>query len=91
VIEGISIIDLTPAGLLMVTVVLILTGRLVPRSMYNEKVKEADQWRAAYEAERTAHGLSDAQTRELLEVARTGGAVMSAVYENSERIKSGDS
>lgn len=89
--DGISIIGLTPAGLLLITVLMILTGRLVPRATYLEKVKEAEQWRAAYELERTAHSASDAQTRELLELAKTGTKVLEAVHTNSEIVKSGDS
>lgn len=90
--DGISIIDLTPAGLLLITVLLILTGRLVPRSVYQEKAAEADRWRSAFELERTARNVSEAQTRELLEVAKTSEHFLSAVFKNSERIlQSGDS
>lgn len=88
--DGISIVGLTPAGLLLIVVVMVITGRLIPRWTYQEKVKEADQWRTAYEAERIAHVTSDAQTRELLELAKTNVSFMQAVFENSERIKSGD-
>lgn len=89
--DGISIIGLTPAGLLLITVAMILTGRLVPRRIYLDKVKEADQWRIAYEAERTARATSDAQTRELLEVAKTSKSFIEGVYTNSELMKSGES
>lgn len=88
--DGISIIGLTPAGLLLVAVLMVLTGRLIPKSMYQEKVNESDRWRQAYEAERAAHSLSDSQTRELLEMARTGSHLMSAVFETTEQIKSGE-
>ena len=88
--DGISVIGLTPAGLLLATVVLILTGRLVPRRIFQDKVEECERWRLAYEAERTARSLSDSQTRELLEVARTGQHLMSAVFQTSEEIKSGE-
>lgn len=90
-IEGINFIELTPAGLLLLAVLMVFTGRLVPRVMYLEKVKEADQWRAAYDAERAARAISDAQTRELLEVAKTSQKILTAVHEYSEQIKSGDS
>ena len=90
--DGISIIGLTPAGLLLITVFFIMTGRLVPKATYQDKVKEADLWRAAYEAERAARTISDAQTRELLEVAKTSEKFLSAVFDKSERIlQSGDS
>lgn len=89
--EGFSIIGLTPAGLLLIAVFMILTGRLVPRSIYLDKKAEADRWQAAYEVERQARATSDAQTRELLEVAKTSAKFLEAVHTNSELIKSGDS
>jgi hypothetical protein len=89
-IEGISVIGLTPAALLGIAILMLLTGRLVPRSTYQDKTKEAEQWRQAYEAERSARTKSDAQTRELLEIARMSEHFLSAVFENSERQKSGD-
>lgn len=88
--DGLSIIGLTPAGLLLAAVLMILTGRLVPRSTLQDKTKEANDWRLAYEAERAARTLSDAQTRELLEVAKTSQHFLTAVFENSEKIKSGE-
>lgn len=88
--EGISIVGLTPAGLLLLVVLMILTGRLVPRSLYLEKVKERDQWKSAYEVERAARHAADSQTRELLELAKTGTKVLQAVQENSEKKKSED-
>lgn len=90
-IDGVSLIGLTPAGLLLIAVLMVLTGRLVPRNTYLEKSKEADQWRQAYEVERAARTASDAQTRELLEVAKTSKQFLEGVYTNSEMIKSGDS
>jgi hypothetical protein len=89
-IEGISVFQLTPGVLLGIVVLMILTGRLIPRYTYENKAKEAEQWRLAYEAERTARAESDAQTRELLEVAKTSKDFLAAVFQNSEQIKSGD-
>ena len=89
--DGVSLIGLTPAGLLLITVLMVLTGRLVPRATYLEKVKEADRWRQAYETSEAARAASEAQTRELLEGAKTTDMVVKAIFENSERIKSGDS
>lgn len=89
--DGISITLLTPAGLLLLTVYMILTGRLIPRSMYLEKKAEAERWQAAYEVERQARSVSDAQTRELFELAKTGTRVLEAVHTKSEMIKSGES
>lgn len=90
-VEGISLIGLTPAGLLLLVVVMVLTGRLIPRRVYLDKVKESDQWHQAYEAMKEARDTSDAQTRELLEVAKTSRQFLEGVYTNSELLKSGDS
>lgn len=89
--DGVSLIGLTPAGLLLITVLMVLTGRLVPKSTYQQVIKERDQWHAAYELERTARNAADAQSRELMELAKTGTKVLEAVHQNSELTKSGDS
>ena len=90
-IDGVSIIGLTPGALCLLAVLMVLTGRLIPRATYQEKAKEADQWRSAYEVEREARVKSDAQTRELLELAKTSQSFLQSVFEHSERLKSGDS
>ena len=86
-IEGIPIVGLTAPGLLGVAVLLLLLGKIVPRSTLQDKIEEAIQWRKAYEAEREARRLADAQTTELLEVSRTNHALISALFANSERIR----
>ena len=69
--DGIPIGDFTAPTLLGVTVLLLLFGLLVPRKNLMDKEREAERWRKAYEAERDARALSDAQTAELLELAKT--------------------
>ena len=88
--EGISIVQLTPPVLLGIAILMLLTGRLVPRSIYRDKVHEAEQWRSAYEAEREARTESDTQTRQLLELARVSEPLLTAIVQNSERAKSGE-
>jgi hypothetical protein len=83
--DGISLLGLTPAGLLLITVLMILTGRLVPKSTHEQTIKERDQWRAAYEVAELARSTQEAQTRELLEVAKTSTAVLTALHEFSEK------
>jgi len=90
VFEGIPVLQLTPPVLLGLCILFILTGRLVPRFFYNEKVKSAERWREAYEAERSARTLSDAQTRELLEIAKVSEQFLTAVFKASEGSKSGE-
>jgi hypothetical protein len=67
--DGIPIAALTPSVLLGVTVLLLLVGRIVPRSTLQDKINEAEKWRKAYEAERDAHLESFAQTSHLIEFA----------------------
>jgi len=76
--DGIHVIDLTPSVLLGVTVLLLLTGRLIPRVTLNDKAAESERWREAYEKEREARAASDAQTQELLEVAHLTHAIINA-------------
>lgn len=87
--EGIPILDLTAPALLGITVLLIFLGRIIPRPFYQEKAVEADRWREAYEKEREARLASDAQTAELLEVAKTTHNIIVAVFHNSELIRRG--
>lgn len=81
------IVSLTPPILLGIGILLILVGRLVPRVYLVDKAAESERWRAAYEAEREARMTSDAQTAELLEMARAAHAIITAMSESSERIR----
>lgn len=78
--QGISFMDLTAPSLLGLTVILVLSGWLVPRFFVNEKNKEIERWREAYEREHEARLLSDSQTTELLEVSKTSNAILVAMF-----------
>lgn len=82
-----SIADLSSSALLGLTVLMILTGRLVPRRVLKDKTEEAERWRKAYEAERTARGIVDAQRDELLESARTTSQIVQAMAQTSATIR----
>lgn len=86
-IEGIPIAGLTAPALLSIAVLMLFTGRLWTNSAYQEKVKESEQWREAFRKERESRITSDAQTAELLELAKTTHSFISAVFNNSERIR----
>lgn len=86
-IDGIPLSVLTPGALLGIAILMLFTGRLWTKAAYDEKVKEATQWRLAYEAEREARRTADSQTAELLELAKTTHSFMTAVFQNSERIR----
>lgn len=84
--EGIPIVGLTPAALLGITVLLLLTGRLVPRIALKDKTEEAERWRLAYEAEREARATSDTHTTELLEGVKTSHAIITALFEAAQLV-----
>lgn len=81
-IEGLPVVSLTAPTLLLVAVLLIFTGRLIPRPQYREMLAEKERWRHAYEAEREARSTSDSQTAQLLEFAKTNHSVVTAMFES---------
>jgi hypothetical protein len=85
--DGLPIGELTAPALLGITVLLLLLGRIVPRATYQDKAKEAEKWRLAYEAEAKARATSDSQTAELLEVAKTTHKIIVAVFGAEERTR----
>lgn len=85
--DGIPFNNLTAPALLGITVLLILLGRLVPWFIYKSKVEEAEKWRLAYEVERKARMASDAQTTELLELAKTTNSIVVAAFGGSPRYR----
>lgn len=85
-IEGIPLAGLTAPALLGLAVLMLLRGKIWSDAAYKEKREEADRWREAYEREREARDYSESHTEELLELAKTSHAVLTAMFQNSERI-----
>jgi hypothetical protein len=85
--DGISIGNWTAGSLLGLAIFLILIGRLVPKSQLDKAEEAAEKWRLAYEAEKEAHALSEAQTSELLELAKTTNSIVFALFGASERVR----
>lgn len=85
--DGIPVSDLTAPTLLGIAILMVLLGLLVPRYVYNEKKQEAEKWRLAYEAEKTARATSDAQTAELLELAKTTHKIIAATFYTTDRLR----
>lgn len=79
----ITLEKMTPPVLVGLVVLMILLRWLIPRATYKEKCQEAENWRLAYEAEREARAKSDAQTTELLELAKTTHNVLVAWFGTS--------
>jgi hypothetical protein len=87
--DGIPLETYTPAALLGITVILLLVGRIVPKSTLTEKIKEAERWRKAYETERDARLASDKQNAELLEFAKATHSILDALFVNTESSRQG--
>jgi len=85
--DGIPFDKLTAPVLLGIAVLLLLLGRLIPRPFYKDKSDEAERWRLAYEAERKARAIADAQTVELLELAKTTHNIIVAIFAATERAR----
>lgn len=72
---------LTPSGMLMLAVWLILTGRIVPKSTYEVMVKARDDWQStAQKKQDIIHTLAET-VREQSVVSQTAAKVMTAVQE----------
>ncbi|MEU3507969.1 hypothetical protein ABZ733_08555 [Streptomyces longwoodensis] len=76
---GIAARDAGLGVLLTLVVMLILTGRLVPRRTLEDVIADRDTWRAAYMESEKARQLEREQTGELLEMAKIGGQILTAL------------
>jgi hypothetical protein len=76
---GFTPTDLGAAGLLVLVVLLILTGRLVPRTTLVDMREERDTWRAAHGESERARQAEREQVTELLELSRTAGHVLTSL------------
>jgi hypothetical protein len=76
---GLPVTEAGPTALLALVVLLILTGRLVPRSTLQDMREERDTWRAAHTESETARQAEREQVGELLEMARLGNQVLNAL------------
>lgn len=79
-IDGVPLVGLTAPAILGIAFLMILTGRLVPRSVLKDKDEETARWRRAYEAEREARIVSDSQTSKLLVATEANRDVLLALF-----------
>jgi hypothetical protein len=82
--DGVPIGNLSAGALLAICILLILTGRLIPRKVYEDKSADYERIFKAYETEREARITADAQTAELLEGQKTMLHMIEAIFENSK-------
>ncbi|WP_431781692.1 hypothetical protein [Streptomyces chumphonensis] len=76
---GITALDLGAGALLGIVILLILTGRLVPRSTLEDVRAERDTWRTAHQVSEEARLAALRQNDELTELARTGVRALDAL------------
>jgi acyl CoA:acetate/3-ketoacid CoA transferase alpha subunit len=76
---GINPTDAGAVVLLTLVVLLILTGRLIPRRTHEDVLADRDNWRQAYLESEKARTVEHQQTGELLEMARLGGHILTAL------------
>jgi hypothetical protein len=78
-IEGIPVGAYGPTALVGIAILLILTGKLVPRRTYDDVIHDRDEWRAAHRISETARAVAADQVEELLEHARTTDSFIRAL------------
>ncbi|GED89317.1 hypothetical protein [Streptomyces sp. 6-11-2] len=66
-------------GLLGLAVLLVLTGKLVPRRLYLDMRQERDTWRQAHTESEKARQVAQQQVGELLELSRTAGHILTSL------------
>jgi hypothetical protein len=76
---GLSVSQAGPTALLALVVLLVLTGRLVPRSTLEDAHQERDTWRAAHVESEKARREEREQTEALLEMAHLGNQVLNSL------------
>ncbi|MEV6569915.1 hypothetical protein [Streptomyces sp. NPDC051577] len=76
---GFTPADLGVSGLLVLVVLLILTGRLVPRATLLDMRQERDTWREAHGVSETARQAEREHNAELLELSRTASHVLASL------------
>lgn len=83
--DGLPLGVIAPSTLAGLAVLLVLTGRLIPRKTYDDKVHEANEWRAESRLKDAQIAEKDEQLRELANVGRTVSAVMRAIQRGSTK------
>lgn len=76
---GINPGDAGSVGLLVVVVLLILTGRLVPRRTHEDVLADRERWRQAYLESEKARSVEHEQNGQLLKMAELGGHILTAL------------
>lgn len=78
-IDGLPIGQVSAGAVLVLVVLMILTGRLVPRRNLDDVAHDRDQWRAAYLLAEQARVAQEQQVSELVEASRTTVSLLQAL------------
>lgn len=76
---GVNPVDAGAGALLALVILLILTGRLIPRRTHEDVITDRDNWRNAFLQSEAARKVEHDQTGELLEMAKLGGHILTAL------------
>lgn len=91
---GIDIAQGGAVALLTLVVLMVLTGRLVPRRTHEDTLADRDNWRTAFLDSEALRKVEHDQTGELLEMARLGGNILAALphppHATGEEVNAGD-
>lgn len=71
-------------GLLSLCILAIITGRLVPRSTYRDKIKEADDWKAAWRDSEKAREELGKSVHVALELGRITEKIITSSASNDK-------
>lgn len=77
--SSIPVLPTSAGALVTLIVLLVLNGRLIPRSMVDDLRSDRDMWKTAYQNEQARTSELTGQVSTLMEVARTTEHVMTAV------------
>lgn len=86
---GIDIAQGGAVALLAVVVLMVLTGRLIPRRTYDDMREERNTWRSAHSESEVARAEERDQNRQLMELAHTAGHVLDSLPKRGE-VQAGD-
>lgn len=91
---GINASDAGLGALLTLVILLILTGKLIPRRTHEDVLTDRDNWRQAYLESEKARKVEHDQTGDLLEMAKLNTHILTALPHpgraDDEEVNGGD-
>jgi hypothetical protein len=87
---GIDPVQGGAAALLALVILLILTGRLIPRRTHEDVIADRNNWRSAFLESEAARKVEHEQVEELLEMAKLGGHILAALPQSGQKTSEGE-